>query len=44
MAMCLRCLQEGKFVDVNDCDHDEPTFSTHEEADEATPKSKKGKN
>jgi hypothetical protein len=33
MAMCLRCMQEGKFVDVEECAHN-VTFSTTESEDE----------
>lgn len=43
MAMCLRCLQEGKFVDAEKCDHGEPTLTTTK-ADEKKPAAdKKGK-
>jgi hypothetical protein len=29
MAMCLRCMQEGKYVDAETCGHAEPAFTTH---------------
>lgn len=39
MALCLRCMQEGKYVDVETCDH-KVTLATTEPA-EADTKEKK---